>query len=431
MDNACGEMCGCNTTRRKWYLPDDLNKLNVVHVTGTKGKGSASAFTSSILCKAKPDCKIGLYTSPHIVAVRERIRRLSRDTLQTLLRNPCTSVSYLVAFHAFYTLKVDATILEVGIGGTYDSTNIVPKPIVAGIASLGLGHQGVLGNTLPEIAWQKGGIYIEEGVPALPVNQPDDAMEVLRKRAEELKASEFVIVPATGVHITYPKTKYIQPLMLVLNACLAVAMAQKILEVKKSLEPESTLSEAFVEGLEQIIQDPRGRTTWFLDGAHTIESLDCCIRWFVSPGVGIPREASHRPAHVLVFNITHERSGPSLLRAMNAAKLDQLKLYGRDEDPEMFFDEVIFCTNTTYIDGASNRDLVSLSATDEDRPTTQRELASAWSGLKPAFPSSHALQFIDRIGQEAGTAGVYALVTGSLHLVAGFIDAALLSDVAL
>ncbi|KZP06875.1 Mur ligase [Athelia psychrophila] len=326
-------------------------------------------------------------------------------------------------------------ILEVGIGGTYDSTNIVPKSIVAGITSLGLDHQGVLGNTLPEI----------EGVPALPVNQPDDAMEVLRKRAEELKASEFVIVPAAGLsNIKLGLAGAHQ----VLNACLAVAMAQKILEVKKSLKSEPTLSKAFVEGLEQvrwpgrcqIIQDPKGRMTWFLDGTHTIESLDCCIRWFVSPGVGIPREASHRPAHILVFNITHGRSGPSLLRAMNAAKLDQLKLYGRDEDPEMFFDHVIFCTNTTYIDGASNRDLVSLSATDEDRLTTQRELASAWSGLKPVFPSSHAhvlpiiehaVQFINRIGQEAGTAGVYALVTGSLHLVGGFIEAASLSDVAL
>lgn len=56
-------------------------------------------------------------------------------------------------------LQVNATILEVGVGGTYDSTNIVPKPIVTGITSLGLDHQGVLGKTLPEIAWQKGGIF--------------------------------------------------------------------------------------------------------------------------------------------------------------------------------------------------------------------------------------------------------------------------------
>ncbi|KZP02848.1 Mur ligase, partial [Athelia psychrophila] len=188
-------------------------------------------------------------------------------------------------------------IFEVGVGGTYDSTNIVPKPIVTGITSLGLDHQGVLGNTLPEIAWQKGGIY-KEGVPALTVNQPDDAMEVLQKRAEELKASEFAIVPTAGLSDIKLGLAGVHQ---VSNACLAVAMAQKFLEVKESLKPEPTLSKAFVEGLEQvrwpgrcqIIQDPKGRTTWFLDGAHTIESLDCCIRWFVSPGVGIPSDASY------------------------------------------------------------------------------------------------------------------------------------------
>ena len=65
----------------------------------------------------------------------------------------------LVAFHAFMQLKVDATILEVGIGGTYDCTNVVPKPIVTGVTALGIDHVSVLGNTLQEIASHKGGIY--------------------------------------------------------------------------------------------------------------------------------------------------------------------------------------------------------------------------------------------------------------------------------
>ena len=161
------------------------------------------------------------------------------------------------------------------------------------------------------------------------------------------------------------------------NACLAVAMAQKFLERQIHIKPEPTLSRAFIEGLEQVrwpgrcqtIQDPKGRTTWFLDGAHTVESLDCCVRWFVSPGVGLPLDTryvvlfyaydpdltaiSQRPTRVLLFNITHGRSGPAFLGAMEAAKLAQLKLHERDEDPEMFFKHVIFCTNTTYASGSS------------------------------------------------------------------------------
>lgn len=65
----------------------------------------------------------------------------------------------LVAYHAFLSLGVDATILEVGIGGRYDTTNIVPKPVVTGITALGLDHIAILGTTLPEIAWQKAGIF--------------------------------------------------------------------------------------------------------------------------------------------------------------------------------------------------------------------------------------------------------------------------------
>ena len=64
-----------------------------------------------------------------------------------------------MAFHVFLESKVDATILEVGVGGTYDSTNIVPTPIVTGITALGIDHVNVLGKTIEEIAWQKGGIF--------------------------------------------------------------------------------------------------------------------------------------------------------------------------------------------------------------------------------------------------------------------------------
>lgn len=86
------------------------------------------------------------------------------------------------------------------------------------------------------------------------------------------------------------------------NASLAVAMTQKFLELQESAQPEPTLSKPFIEGLEkarwpgrcQTVPDPHDeKTTWFLDGAHTIESLDYCIQWFVSPGVGLPLDFSY------------------------------------------------------------------------------------------------------------------------------------------
>jgi folylpolyglutamate synthase len=75
----------------------------------------------------------------------------------------------LMAFHVFWECKVDATILEVGVGGTYDSTNIVPKPVVTGITALGIDHVHVLGKTITDIAWQKGGIF-KVNLIVLPVS---------------------------------------------------------------------------------------------------------------------------------------------------------------------------------------------------------------------------------------------------------------------
>jgi len=140
---------------------------------------------------------VGLYTSPHLIAVRERIRidgvpisendftKYFFEVWDKLVKSqtvspsnfidvgninfqksaPATSMPgyfrflTLMAFHVFLENRVDATVLEVGIGGTYDCTNVVPRPIVTGITALGIDHVSVLGKTIEEIAWQKGGIF--------------------------------------------------------------------------------------------------------------------------------------------------------------------------------------------------------------------------------------------------------------------------------
>jgi folylpolyglutamate synthase len=197
----------------------------------------------------------------------------------------------------------------------------------------------------------------------------------------------------------------------------------------------------------------------------------------VSPGVGLPSQPfswvilltgglyflmmqlSERPIRILIFNITHGRSGISFLGAMEVTQAAQLQLHGRDEDPQAFFDHVIFCTNVTYISRgwkkgsksnvpliASNimilPDLTVVSTPDQQlaQLSTQKELSSAWLKLKPSFPWSHihtlpsienAVNVVRGIESESNGADVSVLVTGSLHLVGGLIEAASLSDVAL
>ncbi|KAI0307269.1 Mur ligase [Multifurca ochricompacta] len=452
------------------YKQEDLNSLNVLHVTGTKGKGSTCAFVDSILRHTRPGWKVGLYTSPHLVAVRERIRingvSLSEelfakfffdvwDRLETNdQRNPSTTSAKpmyfryvtLMAFHAFLTLKVDATILEVGVGGTYDSTNIVPRPVVTGISSLGIDHVGVLGRTIGEIAWQKGGIF-KEGVPAITVDQPSEGLGVLRQRSVDLKASEFIIVPLAP-EISEARLGLAGAHQLT-NAGLAVLLSQKFFELKESVAPQKTLPASFLEGLKdarwpgrcQTVNDPKyPPITWFLDGAHTAESLDCCIEWFVSPSAALKLKGDEKSTRILIFNCTHGRSGSSFLGVLLGKVAAQLQLHVSRESFHSFFDKVVFCANVTYADGSFKGDLtaVSIPADDLALLKSQQELAVAWASMVPTFPKEniHVLPSIEhavRVVREEARRGrlVDVLVTGSLHLVGGLIEVSGLSDVAL
>ncbi|KAF8897674.1 Mur ligase [Infundibulicybe gibba] len=443
--------------QRIGYNVEDLNVLNVAHITGTKGKGSTSAFTDSILRRARPDWKIGLYTSPHLIAVRERIRingapiseddftRYFFDVWERLEKNNIRKLSSttimpgyfrfitLVAFHAFLDMKVDATILEVGVGGKYDSTNIVPKPVVTAVTALGIDHTA------------KGGIF-KAGVPALTVNQPEEGLKVLEQQAKDLEASEFNV---TQIIPGLPDIKLgLAGIHQVQNANLAVHISHLFLQSQTTWKSDDLLPSSFVEGLQlarwpgrcQTVVDPKHQSVgWYLDGAHTVESLDCCFQWFVSPGVGLPADVN--PARILIFNCTNGRSGTAFLGAAHAKIAAQLRLHQEHAAPATFFDHVIFCTNVTYADGGFKGDLTTLAIPVDDLAElkTQQQLASTWSALIPSFPQSnihvlpsieHAVRQVRKVESEASQP-VQVLVTGSLHLIGGLIEVAGLSELAL
>ncbi|KAG6830844.1 hypothetical protein H0H92_014496 [Tricholoma furcatifolium] len=350
----------------------------------------------------------------------------------------------LLAFHVFLSLKVDATVLEVGVGGTYDSTNIVPKPIVTGITALGIDHVTVLGRTLEEIAWQKGGIF-KEGAPAITVNQPPEGLRVLEERAKELKqSSSFTVLPLepglSNIELGLAGVHQQQ------NASLAVALSKSFLASQRSFT-DTGLPETFVKGLErtkwpgrcQTVTDPkRENVTWYLDGAHTVESLECCVKWFASPKVGFSTEQS-KATRVLVFNCTSGRSGSSFLGTVYQGISAQIGAHKSQDSADTFFEHVIFCTNVTYADGHFKGDLTTVAIAEDDlaQLKTQRELASAWSSLLPSFPTSniHVLPSIEHAVNEIeklrSSETVKVLVAGSLHLVGGVIEVAGLSSVAL
>jgi folylpolyglutamate synthase/dihydrofolate synthase len=215
----------------------DPDKLSVIHVAGTKGKGSTCVMVESILRHAHSAAaaagggvpggpiKTGLFTSPHLVDVRERIRvggaPVSRATylrsfwyvhgrLQAAAEAgghegyvPQRSMPgffrflFLVATHAFLAEGVDVAILEVGLGGRLDATNIIRRPVITAVTRIDYDHVQVLGDTLTLIAGEKAGIF-KGGVPAVvTMGQPEEAMAALRAHAAA-KGAPLLEVPALG-----------------------------------------------------------------------------------------------------------------------------------------------------------------------------------------------------------------------------------------
>lgn len=213
--------------RRAGYTPSDLAALRCIHVAGTKGKGSVCAYLTSMLAASPSAGKVGTYTSPHLVSPRERIAidgvplapavfaryffeiwdRFTAAAIdggkdEATAEGPTTKPFFfrfmtVLAFHVFISEGVRSAVIEVGIGGAYDATNVLPKEAVtaAVVTQLGIDHVAMLGDTREKIAWHKAGI-IKEGRPVftrLAEEQPG-VMAVLRERAEELGASELVAV---------------------------------------------------------------------------------------------------------------------------------------------------------------------------------------------------------------------------------------------
>lgn len=165
-------------------LGNPQNKLKIIHVAGTNGKGSVCAMLTSILIESGHT--VGLFTSPHLIEYNERIQINRRpindqdfEEIGLKVKKACQEIEEnkeespmffevitAMAFLHFANQKVDVVVLETGIGGRYDATNIIKKPILSIITSIGKDHMDFLGDTLEAITWEKGGI-IKENCPTV------------------------------------------------------------------------------------------------------------------------------------------------------------------------------------------------------------------------------------------------------------------------
>ncbi|XP_024976448.1 folylpolyglutamate synthase isoform X3 [Cynara cardunculus var. scolymus] len=296
-------------------LEESISRMKIIHVAGTKGKGSTCTFTEAILRNC--GFRTGLFTSPHLIDIRERFRLDGVDICEKKflayfwwcwdrLKEKCSDdipmptlfrFLALLAFKIFAAEQVDVAIMEVGLGGKFDATNVVQTPVVCGIASLGYDHMEILGNTLGAIAGEKAGIF-KKGVPAFTVPQPEEAMQVLKEKASQLDVPLQVANPLdskllNGLHLgLVGDHQYV-------NAGLAIKLCSTWLQRTGHLEADfmdqtSSLPRQFINGLTtatlqgraQIIPDPSfdiespGDLVFYLDGAHSPESMEVCANWF-------------------------------------------------------------------------------------------------------------------------------------------------------
>lgn len=186
-------------------LGNPQDGMPVIHIAGTNGKGSVSAFLCNILVEA--GLKTGMFTSPHLVEFGERIRingemiskedtaRLGTKLLDMDFGVYPTMFDYCLAMALLYfkEQQCDVIILETGLGGKYDSTNAVGVPVVSVITKIGYDHMAILGNTLQEIAAEKAGI-IKKGTHLICESQDEDIENIFRETARSVGVSSIRII---------------------------------------------------------------------------------------------------------------------------------------------------------------------------------------------------------------------------------------------
>lgn len=326
-----GESWDLSRMRRLCELLDQpQDAFPSIHLAGTKGKGSTAAMVATML--AASGHKVGLYTSPHLVDLRERIvvlsaetgeggpvvkrQMISEDAFTQCMRRVVPAIERMaveggagggvpsffeivtaVAFLHFAADGEDSAVLEVGLGGRLDATNVV-TPRVCAISPIGIDHQLQLGNTLGEIAAEKAGI-IKPGVPVVSAPQHPEAEAVVRRIAREKLAPLRVVGTdlRVSVHqddrrpprrwhvqVTGPTRKW-DPVAVPLlgrhqavNTALALGVIGQLQEAGWQIDADAART-----GLAQTCWpgriDLRGRRPWVvLDGAHTIESMRAVIR---------------------------------------------------------------------------------------------------------------------------------------------------------
>lgn len=277
--------------------------LRFVHVAGTNGKGSTVAYLSSILRAA--GYRVGSFTSPYVRTFNERIAidgkpvsnymlTSATETVRTYaegLEDKPTEFELITAigFEIFRRKKCDIVVLEVGLGGRFDSTNVIPAPLCSVITGIALDHMQLLGDTLAKIAWEKAGI-IKAGSPVVTAALAPEAARVIAAEADACHTPRTVVDPAAirvvsqsldGIVLDYKARKALTTTLVGLYQPRNIALVCEVVDVLRGVGiaiPEDAVRRGIAEThwqarFELLSRDP----LVIYDGGHNEEGVRAAV----------------------------------------------------------------------------------------------------------------------------------------------------------
>lgn len=315
-------------------LDNPQDKLSFIHVGGTNGKGSCVASLSSILINA--GYKVGMYTSPHLVKYEERMKVNDKCISQKKFAQIAEKVKGVtdkmketptvfekltaMAFEYFYEAKVDVVVLEVGLGGRLDATNVIKKPDLCILMNIGLEHTEVLGDTISKIAKEKSGI-IKENSNVVCYKSSKEAIDIFKEAAKEkhanLRVADFkkIKIKKEGLNgqvFDYGDIKNIELSLLGKHQFKNAATVIEACSALKEIGYKITLNDV-KEGLKNVVWDARlsimcKKPLFILDGAHNPQCTEALKE-------SLPTLLKNKKA-IMLCGVLKDKDYKSLMKAM-------------------------------------------------------------------------------------------------------------------